>query len=66
MQQPCPLCANSGHPIIHSIISSARACIGGSLMASALSIVRLMTDSNLVGCTTGNSAGFLPLRTLPA
>ena len=25
-----------------------------------------MTDSNLVGRTTGNSAGFSPLRTLPA
>src|SRR5262245_19415130 len=50
----------------YSIISSARACIdGGTLMPSALAVLRLMTSSNFVACTTGNSAGFSPLRTLP-
>jgi hypothetical protein len=29
---------------------------------SALAVLRLMTNSNLVGCTTGKSAGFSPLR----
>src|SRR5262245_14093878 len=52
--------------VSYSIISSARACIdGGTLMPSALAALRLMTNSNLVACTTGNSAGFSPLRTLP-
>ena len=62
----CPLWAKSGHPNIYSIISSARACIdGGTLIASALAVLRLMTNSNFVACTTGNSAGLSPLSTLP-
>jgi tripartite-type tricarboxylate transporter receptor subunit TctC len=32
---------------------------------SAFAVFRLMTNSNLVGCMTGNSAGFSPLRILP-
>ena len=31
---------------------------------SALAVLRLMTSSNLVGCSTGRSAGFAPLRIL--
>jgi hypothetical protein len=31
----------------------------------ALAVDRLMTSSNWVGCTTGISAGFSPLRTRP-
>jgi hypothetical protein len=31
---------------------------------SALAVVRLMTRSNLVGCSTGKSAGFVPRRNL--
>jgi hypothetical protein len=31
---------------------------------SALAVFRLMTSSNFVGCWTGNSAGFAPLRIL--
>jgi hypothetical protein len=42
----CLLRAKSGHPNIYSIISSARACIdGGTLIASALAVLRLMTNS---------------------
>src|SRR5262245_25958841 len=37
----------------------------GTSMASALAVKRLMTMSNLVGCATGRSAGFSPLRTRP-
>jgi hypothetical protein len=29
---------------------------------SALAVLMLMTKSNLVGCSTGNSLGFSPLR----
>src|SRR5262249_37800765 len=47
---------------VHSITSSARASsVGGTSRPSALAVVRLMTRSNLVGCTTGTSA-FAPLR----
>src|SRR5215510_6481070 len=47
----------------HSITSSAVASnIGGTSRPSALAVLRLMTSSNLVGCTTGRSAGLAPLR----
>src|SRR5215467_10786247 len=49
----------------HSITSSARASSdGGTSMPSALAVVRLMIRSNLLGCSTGISAGFVPRRTL--
>jgi carboxypeptidase Taq len=49
----------------HSIISSARARIGcGIVRPSALAVLRLMTSSNLVGCSIGRSPGFAPLRIL--
>ena len=47
----------------HSITSSARARrVGGIVRLSALAVCRLMTSSNLVGCSMGSSAGFSPLR----
>jgi putative NADH-flavin reductase len=53
-------------PPHHSITSSARAStVGGISRSSALAVLRLMTRSNLVGCTTGKLAGFSPLRILP-
>ena len=49
----------------HSITSSARASsIGGTSRPSALAVLRLITSSNLVGCSTGRSAGFAPRRIL--
>src|SRR5262249_49691130 len=43
----------------HSITSSASNCSElGTSMPSALAVCRLMTNSNLVDCTTGRSAGF--------
>ena len=48
------------------MISSASADrFGGTSMPSALAVLRLMTNSNLVDCTTGKSPGFSPLRILP-
>ena len=45
----------------HSITSSARASsIGGTVRPRALAVMRLRTKSNLVGCSTGMSAGFAP------
>ena len=53
--------------VAYSITSSARASsVGGISSPSALAVLRLMTRSNLVGCTTGRSAGFSPLRIRPA
>ena len=49
---------------LHSITSSARASSeGGISRPIAFAALRLMTSSNLVGCSTGISAGFAPLRT---
>src|SRR5260370_36235926 len=49
----------------YSITSSARASTdGGRLRPSAFAVVRLMVNSNLVGCSTGMSAGLAPRRTL--
>src|SRR5262245_26628101 len=48
---------------IHSITSSARATrVAGTSRPSALAALRLSTNSNLVGCCTGRSAGLAPLR----
>src|SRR5207248_6317060 len=50
----------------HSITSSASNCNElGTSMPSALAVCRLMTNSNLVDCKTGRSAGFAPLRIWP-
>src|SRR5262249_17151781 len=49
----------------HSITSSARASsVDGMVTPSALAVTRLTTRSNLVGCSTGRSAGFAPRRIL--
>ena len=50
----------------YSITSSASNWIEfGTSMPSALAVLRLMRNSNLVICNTGRSAGFAPLRMLP-
>ena len=66
----CPLCAKSGREQVqqksnHSMISSARARkASGMVNPSAFAVVRLMMRLNLVGCSTGMLAGFVPRRTL--
>ena len=51
---------------LHSITSSAVASRdGGTLRPSVRAVCRLITNSNLVGCITGKSAGFSPLRMRP-
>src|SRR5262249_46353359 len=50
---------------LHSINSSARSKnASGIFSPMAFAVVRLMTRSNLVGCSTGMSAGFAPRRIL--
>src|SRR5258707_14107830 len=63
---PCPKGANNGlmhrsKEHRHSITSSARASSdGGTVRPSALAVFRLITSSNLVGCSTGRSAASRP------
>ena len=46
-----------------SITSSAStSSVRGTVKPSAFAVFRFMTNSNLVGCITGRSAGFSPLR----
>ena len=50
---------------VYSINSSAatnRVC--GTLRPSTLAVLRLITNSNLVGCSTGKSAGLVPFKIL--
>src|SRR5262249_62001497 len=48
---------------VHSITSSAsESRLSEILTPSALAVLRLITVSNLVGCSTGRSAGFAALR----
>src|SRR5262249_53400827 len=50
---------------VHSITSSARSRNDSGIdRPSTLAVVRLMMRSNLVGCSTGMSAGFAPRRIL--
>src|SRR6266516_492220 len=47
-----------GHPPHHSITSSARASsVGGTSRPSALAVLRLITSSNFVGCSTREIGG---------
>src|SRR5262249_11593801 len=72
--RPCrqrPRCCAAGQrdelAPLHSITSSASASsLSGMVRPSALAVLRLITNSNLVDCTTGRSAGFSPLRIRPA
>src|SRR6267142_2299354 len=59
--------AMNGNRPFHSITSSAVVSSdGGMVRPSVFAVFRLMTNSNFVGCTTGRSAGFSPLRIRPA
>src|SRR6516225_3055491 len=50
---------------LHSITSSARCCRNqGTSSPSALAVLRFITSSNFVGCSTGISAGFPPCKIL--
>ncbi len=57
--------ANECAAIHHRITSSAcPSSDGGIVSPRALAVLRLMTSSNFVGCSTGRSPGFAPLRIL--
>jgi hypothetical protein len=49
----------------HRITSVAwKRNVGGIVRPRASAVLRLMTSSNVVGCSTGRSAGWAPLRIL--
>jgi hypothetical protein len=78
--RPCPLCpggdqirhrsemtrcAIKRHRYVHWRISSAATSIGGeTVIFGASAVLRLMMNSNLLGCSTGRSAGLIPPRIL--
>src|SRR6516165_3083309 len=50
---------------LHSMTSSARSrSVWGIVTPSSFAVFRLTTSSYRVGCSTGKSAGFAPLRIL--
>jgi hypothetical protein len=52
--------------VLYSITSSASNCIEfGTESPSALAVLKLIMNSNVAACKTGNSAGFSPLRIRP-
>src|SRR5262249_53334201 len=52
---------------LHSITSSAAlSSLSGTMRPCILAVWWLMISSNLLDCTTGRSAGFVPLRMRPA
>jgi hypothetical protein len=67
-QRPCDRATEQSDELTppHSITSSARASsVGGTSRPSVLAVCKLITNSNLVGCKIGKSAGFSPLSTRP-
>ena len=61
------LVLQSGRLDAYSITSSARVKSNcGTVSPSSLTVLRLMTSCNLVGCCTGKSAGRAPLRIFAA
>ena len=51
--------AIAGHSITSSALTSS---VFGTVRPSAFAVLRLIASSNLVGCWTGRSEGFSPLR----
>jgi hypothetical protein len=63
----CSLRTTSEHKSTYSITSSTRVRkFGDRVSPSRLAVQRFMTNRNLVGCTTGISAGFSPFSIRPA
>jgi hypothetical protein len=59
----CVQMASLGPVPGYSITRSAVAIkLAGTVIPSAFAVLRLITNSNLVGCSTGRSAGFAPWR----
>jgi hypothetical protein len=57
----CP-CRGRAAPDVSTSLIGAQQNRLGDLQPAALAVLRLTTSSNLVGCSTGRSAGSAPLR----
>ena len=65
MSEMCQYRTHAKQSPRYSITSSARTSNdGGTVRPSSLAVFMLITSSNLVGCSTGRSAGLVPLRIL--
>jgi hypothetical protein len=63
IRQNCLSFWRSGTLAAHSITSSAIvSSLSGIVRPSAFAVLRLITSSNLVGCSTGGSPALAPLR----
>jgi hypothetical protein len=63
---PSPDSCTAANVNSYSITSSAPvSSAGGMVRPSAFAVLRLMTSSNLIDCSTGKSAGLAPFRILP-
>src|SRR5215470_2001212 len=63
---PIPDLSRCSKTALYSITSSASNCTElGTSRPSALAVCALITNSNLVDCRTGRSAGVAPLRIRP-
>src|SRR4029453_11935717 len=51
-------------PIYWITLSAWKRRVGGIVRPRACAVLRLITSSNLVGCSTGRSAGLAPFRSL--
>src|SRR5688572_15341764 len=64
-REPPVRCSVMLGSVYHSMTWSARSRNdGGIVRPSALGVLRLMTNSNFVGCSIGRSAGLAPFRIL--
>ena len=58
-----PLATDAPQTKTYSITSSARAIkVGWIVTPNAFAVLRFIRNSNFVGCSTGRSPGFVPLR----
>ena len=53
---------NSVEPLLDDLIRPRD--VGGIVRPICLAVLRLITSSNFVGCSTGSSAGLAPFRIL--
>ncbi len=59
--EPNPASQQRGHSMTSSAVASN---VGEMLSPRALAVLRLTTTWNFIGCSTGSSPGFAPLRIL--
>jgi len=61
---PEPDSCTAANSILLDHLVGAREQCRGHFQPSAIAVIRLTTSSNLIGCSTGRSPGFVPRRIL--